>query len=76
VVGVGRAAPNTTQIDQDHSDIESALWAAGLAIGVTEVVGWLGTLYSAGRVTLTHDWRQMLAKCSRVSDTAASHGKS
>jgi hypothetical protein len=35
-------------IDQDHSDIESALWEAGLAIGVTEVVGWLGTLFTGG----------------------------
>ena len=35
-------------IDQDHSDVESALWEAGLAIGATEVVGWLGTLFTGG----------------------------
>lgn len=35
-------------IDQDHSDVESALWEAGLAVGVTEVVGWLGTLFTGG----------------------------
>jgi hypothetical protein len=35
-------------IDQDHSDVESALWEAGLAIGATEVIGWLGTLFTGG----------------------------
>lgn len=35
-------------IDQDHSDVESALWEAGLAVGVTEVVGFLGTLFTGG----------------------------
>jgi len=35
-------------IDQDHSDVESALWEAGLAVGVTEVIGWLGTVFTGG----------------------------
>lgn len=43
-------------IDQDHSDVESALWEAGLAIGVTEVIGFLGSLITGGGSDAVAAW--------------------
>jgi hypothetical protein len=61
-------------IDQDHSDIESALWGAGLAVGVTEVVGFLGTLFTGGGSDALAAWASSAESAAILGPILATAG--